>query len=80
MGLLFFPRGGSAFVVRYLSPALTQAGWSVSLASGSLGARGEETNAATFSVPGGDNSDQPTRSSSPAVLSAVKSHDARVAS
>ena len=48
MGLLFYPRGGSAFVVRYLSPALTQAGWSVSLASGSLGAPGEETNAATF--------------------------------
>ena len=48
MGLLFYPRGGSAFVVRYLSPALTQTGWSVSLASGSLGAPGEETNAATF--------------------------------
>ena len=48
MGLLFYPRGGSAFVVRYLSPALTQTGWSVSLASGSLGAPGDETNAATF--------------------------------
>ncbi|MCJ7438429.1 MAG: glycosyltransferase family 4 protein [Acidimicrobiia bacterium] len=48
MGLLFFPRGGSAYVVRYLSPALARAGWSVSLAVGSLGAPGEETHAPTF--------------------------------
>jgi D-inositol-3-phosphate glycosyltransferase len=48
MGLLFFPRGGSAYVVRYLSPALARAGWSVSLAVGSLGVPGEETYAPTF--------------------------------
>ena len=48
MGLLFYPRGGSAFVVRYLSPALTRAGWSVSLAVGSLGGAGDETHAPTF--------------------------------
>jgi glycosyltransferase involved in cell wall biosynthesis len=48
MGLLFYPRGGSAFVVRYLSPALTRAGWSVSLAVGSLGGPGDETHAPTF--------------------------------
>ena len=48
MGLLFFPRGGSAYVVRYLSPALTRAGWSVSLAVGSLGVPGDETYAPTF--------------------------------
>src|SRR5438105_870565 len=48
MGLLFFPRGGSAYVVRYLSPALARAGWSVSLAVGSLGVQGEETYAPTF--------------------------------
>jgi len=48
MGLLFFPRGGSAYVVRYLSPALARAGWSVSLAVGSLGVPGEETHAPTF--------------------------------
>jgi glycosyltransferase involved in cell wall biosynthesis len=48
MGLLFFPRGGSAYVVRYLSPALVGAGWSVSLAVGSLGSPGEETHAPTF--------------------------------
>lgn len=48
MGLLFYPRGGSAYVVRYLSPALRRAGWSVSLAVGSLGAAGEETDAPTF--------------------------------
>lgn len=48
MGLLFYPRGGSAYVVRYLSPALARAGWSVSLAVGSLGSPGEETHAPTF--------------------------------
>jgi glycosyltransferase involved in cell wall biosynthesis len=48
MGLLFYPRGGSAFVVRYLSPALTRAGWSVSLAVGSLGVAGDETYAPAF--------------------------------
>jgi glycosyltransferase involved in cell wall biosynthesis len=47
-GLLFFPRGGSAYVVRYLSPALVAAGNSVSLAVGSLGPPGDETNARTF--------------------------------
>ncbi|MGI8662933.1 MAG: glycosyltransferase family 4 protein [Acidimicrobiales bacterium] len=48
MGLLFFPRGGSAQVTRYLALALRDAGWSVSLVTGSLGAVGEETNALTF--------------------------------
>ena len=50
MGLMFFPRGGSAYVVRYLSPALARAGWSVSLAVGSLGVAGEGTHAPTFFV------------------------------
>lgn len=48
MGLLFFPRGGAAYVVRYLSPALVRADWSVSLAVGSLGVPGEQTHAPTF--------------------------------
>ena len=48
MGLLFYPRGGSAYVVRYLSPALQRAGWTVSLAAGSLGVAGDETHAPTF--------------------------------
>ncbi|MEJ7845266.1 MAG: glycosyltransferase family 4 protein [Acidimicrobiales bacterium] len=48
MGLLFFPRGGSAMVCRYLSLALEDAGWSVSLVAGSLGAPGETTHAPTF--------------------------------
>lgn len=48
MGLLFFPRGGSAYVVRYLTPALVRADWSVSLAVGSLGEPGDLTHAATF--------------------------------
>ncbi|MGH9270960.1 MAG: glycosyltransferase family 4 protein, partial [Ilumatobacteraceae bacterium] len=48
MGLLFFPRGGSAQVARYLSTALIDADWSVDLVAGSLGARGDDTYAPTF--------------------------------
>lgn len=48
MGLLFFPRGGSAQVARYLSTSLAAAGWRVELVSGSLGRPGERTHAATF--------------------------------
>jgi D-inositol-3-phosphate glycosyltransferase len=48
MGLLFFPRGGSAQVTRYLAPALIETGWDVSVVAGSLGAAGEETHAPTF--------------------------------
>jgi glycosyltransferase involved in cell wall biosynthesis len=48
MGLLFYPRGGSAYVVRYLSPALSRAGWPVSIAAGSLGDAPADTNATTF--------------------------------
>ncbi|MGH3063116.1 MAG: glycosyltransferase family 4 protein, partial [Gaiellaceae bacterium] len=45
---MFYPRGGSAQVARYLSRALVESGWEVVLASGSLGSLGEQTNAATF--------------------------------
>ena len=48
MGLMFYPRGGSAQVARYLSRALVESGWEVVLASGSLGSTGEQTHAATF--------------------------------
>jgi D-inositol-3-phosphate glycosyltransferase len=48
MGLLFFPRGGSAQVARYLSRALANTGWSVELVTGSLGVPGEQTHAPTF--------------------------------
>jgi glycosyltransferase involved in cell wall biosynthesis len=48
MGLLFYPRGGSAQVARYLSAALVGAGWEVDLVAGSLGAPGAATHAATF--------------------------------
>src|SRR5436853_3331176 len=48
MGLLFFPRGGSAFAARYWSGALGNAGWEVSLVCGSLGPPGADTHAATF--------------------------------
>src|SRR3954468_24389375 len=48
MGLLFFPRGGSAQVARYLARSLPQAGWEVSIACGSLGEPGEPSHAGTF--------------------------------
>ena len=48
MGLMFFPRGGSAQVVRYLAGSLPDAGWRPTIACGSLGAPGEESNAGTF--------------------------------
>src|SRR4030088_1511015 len=48
MGILFFPRGGSAQVTRYLAVALGDAGWSVSLVAGSLGAPGQGSHAPTF--------------------------------
>ena len=48
MGLLFYPRGGSALVAGYLSRALVARGWHVTLACGSLGADGALGNAATF--------------------------------
>jgi glycosyltransferase involved in cell wall biosynthesis len=48
MALMFFPRGGSAQVARYMARALPAVGWDVTLLAGSLGAPGESTNAATF--------------------------------
>ena len=37
MGLLFYPRGGSAQVILYLAAALKDGGWSPDLVCGSLG-------------------------------------------
>jgi glycosyltransferase involved in cell wall biosynthesis len=48
MGLLFYPRGGSAQVVRYLARFLPAEGWEVALAAGSLGPAGAATHAASF--------------------------------
>jgi D-inositol-3-phosphate glycosyltransferase len=48
MGLLFYPRGGSAQVVRYLVPALERAGWPVALVAGSLGEPGDRRHAESF--------------------------------
>ena len=48
MGLLFFPRGGSAQVARYLAHSLPTAGWEVTVACGSLGAPGDQSHAETF--------------------------------
>jgi len=48
MGLLFYPRGGSAQVIRYLAAALEEADWSTELVCGSLGEPGDLTHAGTF--------------------------------
>jgi glycosyltransferase involved in cell wall biosynthesis len=48
MGLLFFPRGGSSQVARYLARSLPASGWEVTLACGSLGHPGELSHAGTF--------------------------------
>ncbi|MCA1680025.1 MAG: glycosyltransferase family 4 protein [Actinobacteria bacterium] len=48
MGLLFYPRGGSAQVIHYLAAALKGGGWSPNLVCGSLGEPGEQTHAETF--------------------------------
>jgi glycosyltransferase involved in cell wall biosynthesis len=48
MGLIFFPRGGSAQVARYLARSLPDSGWDVTIACGSLGPPGAESHAATF--------------------------------
>src|SRR3954469_2661914 len=48
MALMFFPRGGSSHVVRNLAHFLPNAGWDVTLLTGSLGPPGSESNAQTF--------------------------------
>ena len=48
MALMFFPRGGSAQVARYMARSLPAAGWEVTLLAGSLGGAGEPTHAPTF--------------------------------
>jgi glycosyltransferase involved in cell wall biosynthesis len=48
MSLMFFPRGGSAQVARYVSRALPGAGWDVTLVAGSLGDSTEASNASVF--------------------------------
>ena len=48
MALMFFPRGGSSQVARYVARGLPAAGWEVKLVAGSLGEPGEQSHAATF--------------------------------
>src|SRR4051812_22361916 len=48
MALMFWPRGGSAQVVRYLAPALDLVGWPVRLVAGSRGGGGGAGNAKTI--------------------------------
>jgi len=51
MALQFWPRGGSAQVVRYLAPEIVAAGWPLSLVTGSLGEPGEDGYAPEFFTP-----------------------------
>ncbi len=48
MALMFFPRGGSSQVARYLARSLPDSGWEVSIGCGSLGDPGEPSHAETF--------------------------------
>ena len=48
MGLMFFPRGGSAHVARNLATALPAAGWEASIVSGSLAIPGRPGDARAF--------------------------------
>ena len=48
MGLLFYPRGGSAQVIRYLAAALEREEWDASIVCGSLGEPGDRRHAGTF--------------------------------
>jgi glycosyltransferase involved in cell wall biosynthesis len=48
MGLLFYPRGGSAQVIRYLAAALAAEDWTTSLVCGSLGGPGDRRHAHSF--------------------------------
>lgn len=48
MALMFFPRGGSAQVTRYLAGALPPHGWESTVLAGSLGSAGDESHAPTF--------------------------------
>ena len=48
MSLMFFPRGGSAQVARYVARGLPRAGWDVTLVAGSLGSADEASNAESF--------------------------------
>ena len=48
MGLLFYPRGGSAQVIRYLAAALAREGWETRLVCGSLGEPGDRRHAESF--------------------------------
>lgn len=54
MALMFFPRGGSAQVARYVSRFLPEAGWDVTLVAGSLGEEGDNSHAGTFFSGVGD--------------------------
>jgi D-inositol-3-phosphate glycosyltransferase len=48
MAVVFFPRGGSAQVIRYVARSLPDAGWSVKLLAGSFGGPEKESNAERF--------------------------------
>jgi glycosyltransferase involved in cell wall biosynthesis len=50
-GILFYPRGGSSRVVRYLMQHLGMQGWNTRVFSGSLGTAGSTSHAGTFYAP-----------------------------
>src|SRR3954468_13650794 len=54
MSLMFFPRGGSAQVARYVARALPAAGWDVTLVAGSLGDEAGASKASGFFKGGED--------------------------
>jgi glycosyltransferase involved in cell wall biosynthesis len=51
MALQFWPRGGSAQVVRYLAPQISATGWPLTLVAGSLGGPGDPSYAPEFFAP-----------------------------
>jgi glycosyltransferase involved in cell wall biosynthesis len=50
-GILFYPRGGSSLVVRYLMQHMGTLGWNTRVFSGSLGTSGSASHAGTFYAP-----------------------------
>jgi glycosyltransferase involved in cell wall biosynthesis len=48
MAVVFFPRGGSAQVIRYVARSLPDAGWRAKILAGSLGGPSDESNAERF--------------------------------
>jgi glycosyltransferase involved in cell wall biosynthesis len=48
MAVIFFPRGGSSQVIRYLARSLPESGWDVRILTGSLGREEDQSSAGSF--------------------------------